>query len=64
MPAEHINVKKAFSRALGTNRKFGMAGALRQVGLPLVGTHHRGIDDARNIAKLLPHALPGVAARD
>jgi inhibitor of KinA sporulation pathway (predicted exonuclease) len=30
-----------------------MAEALRQVSLPLVGTHHRGIDDARNIARLL-----------
>lgn len=64
MPAEHINVKRAFSRALGTTRKFGMAGALRQVGLTLVGTHHRGIDDARNIAKLLPYALERRALRD
>ena len=31
--------------------------ALAHVGLPLVGTHHRGIDDARNIARLLPHSL-------
>jgi inhibitor of KinA sporulation pathway (predicted exonuclease) len=27
------------------------------VGLDLVGTHHRGIDDARNIARLLPYCL-------
>ena len=54
---DHMNVKQHFSDALGTRKRFGMAGALRRVGLPLVGTHHRGIDDARNIALLLPFAL-------
>jgi inhibitor of KinA sporulation pathway (predicted exonuclease) len=53
----HLNVKKRFSAELGTEERFGMAGALRRVGLPLVGTHHRGIDDARNIARLLPWSL-------
>ena len=37
--------------------RYGMAKALQLVGLPLEGTHHRGIDDARNIAKLLPYIL-------
>lgn len=54
---EHLNIKKAFSEQLGSRKKFGMASALRKVGIPLDGTHHRGLDDARNIAKLLPHAL-------
>lgn len=54
---EHINLKRAFSDRLGTRKKFGMAGALRRAGLPLEGTHHRGIDDARNIARLLPICL-------
>ena len=54
---EHINLKTAFSDALGTRKRFGMAGALRRLGIPLDGTHHRGIDDARNIAKILPYAL-------
>ena len=31
-----------------------MAQALKLAGLELDGTHHRGIDDARNIARLLP----------
>jgi len=53
---EHLNVKAAFARATG-NRPMGMKRALRVAGLPLDGTHHRGIDDARNIAKLLPFAL-------
>ncbi len=54
---EHLNIKQAFSDALGTRKRFGMGRALMRVGLPLEGTHHRGIDDARNIAKLLPYAL-------
>ncbi len=54
---EHMNIKAEFSRALGTKKRFGMAAALRRAGLPLRGTHHRGIDDARNIARLLPLAL-------
>ncbi len=58
----HRNLKRSFSDALGTRRRFGMAGALRRVQLPLRGTHHRGIDDARNIARLLPWCLGRVAA--
>lgn len=53
----HLNVKKRFSAELGETKRYGMAAALARVGLPLVGTHHRGIDDARNIAKLLPWCL-------
>lgn len=52
--SNHINLKECFSDRLNSRRKFGMAGALKKVGIPLDGTHHRGIDDARNIAKLLP----------
>ncbi|HLT37476.1 MAG TPA: 3'-5' exonuclease [Enhygromyxa sp.] len=54
---DHLNLKQAFSDALGTRKRFGMAGALRRLGLPLQGTHHRGIDDARNIARILPYAI-------
>lgn len=52
--AEHINLKKQFSEQRGLRRRLGMAAALRTVGLELEGTHHRGIDDARNITRLLP----------
>jgi inhibitor of KinA sporulation pathway (predicted exonuclease) len=55
--SDHLNLKQAFSDRLGTRKRFGMRGALRRAGLPLEGTHHRGIDDARNIAKLLPWCL-------
>lgn len=53
----HWNLKSAFSAGLRSRRRYGMRGALERVGLALVGTHHRGIDDARNIARLLPFAL-------
>jgi inhibitor of KinA sporulation pathway (predicted exonuclease) len=49
---EHINIKKQFSDYLGVSKAFGMAGALEKLGFELMGTHHRGIDDARNIAKI------------
>lgn len=53
----HLNLKKRFSAELGEERLYGMDGALRRAGLKLHGTHHRGIDDARNIARLLPWCL-------
>lgn len=45
------NVKVAFSEATG-KRATGMAGMLTELGLPLIGRHHLGIDDARNIATI------------
>ncbi len=54
---DHLNVKQAFSDALGTRRRYGMARALARIGLELEGTYHRGIDDARNIARLLPYTV-------
>lgn len=48
----HISLKHQFPAITGTTRLMGMAGALRFAGFTLDGTHHRGIDDARNIAKI------------
>jgi 3'-5' exoribonuclease 1 len=53
----HVNVKKEFARVFKV-RPCGMAEALKHAGLPLEGQHHRGIDDARNIAKLARLVLP------
>jgi inhibitor of KinA sporulation pathway (predicted exonuclease) len=36
----------------------GMSTALKIAGIPLEGVHHRGIDDAKNIAKLAQLILP------
>lgn len=54
----HFNLKAAFAQVVGPDtRPMGMGPALAQAGLSLHGTHHRGIDDARNLARLLPFAL-------
>lgn len=53
----HLNIKAAFSERLGLKKKLGVSRALEHVGLRFEGTAHRGIDDARNIARLLPWAL-------
>ncbi|BBB00078.1 hypothetical protein RVR_6969 [Actinacidiphila reveromycinica] len=49
----HTNAKAVFTAAHGLRRKPGMAQALRIAGLPLEGRHHRGEDDAWNIAALV-----------
>ena len=54
---QHCNLKARFRQATGLPRQIGMAEALRQSELTLEGTHHRGLDDARNIARLLPICL-------
>ncbi|AFY44781.1 3'-5' exonuclease [Nostoc sp. PCC 7107] len=53
----HINLKQHFSESQSLSKRYGMAEALQLVNIELQGTHHRGIDDARNIAKLLPWIL-------
>lgn len=52
-PGGHMNLKQEFSTVMGLKKKQGMAGALYHLGLELEGTHHRGIDDARNIARIV-----------
>ena len=53
----HLNIKQAFSDKRGLKKKLGMTGALAEIGLELEGTHHRGIDDARNIARIVQFVL-------
>jgi inhibitor of KinA sporulation pathway (predicted exonuclease) len=53
MGQHHINVKELFSEVKGIHKKVGMNGALEILKIPLEGTHHRGVDDAKNIAKIL-----------
>jgi len=47
----HISLKHQFG-FIRNERPCGMAKALKKLGLPLIGTHHRGIDDAKNIAQI------------
>lgn len=53
----HINVKTLFALKHKLPFEQGMDGVLKTLNLPLEGTHHRGIDDARNIAKILKEIL-------
>ena len=48
----HLNVKNLFSIGLGIRKELGIDGAMDRMGLSMEGTHHRGVDDAWNIAQL------------
>ena len=50
--AAHLNIKQRFAN-LTAPKRLGMARALQYAGFALDGTHHRGDDDAWNIAKLV-----------
>lgn len=47
----NLNLKEMFAAKFDC-RPCGMSKALRKLNILLDGTHHRGIDDARNIAKI------------
>lgn len=48
---KHVNVKQLFAERRRC-RPCGMAQALEMMRMPLRGTHHRAIDDVRNIAAI------------
>lgn len=50
----HINIKQRWRQGKVSSRNAGLDNALKYHGLSFEGTHHRGIDDALNIARLLP----------
>lgn len=52
-----LNLKKAFAKTQKIKPRVGMKRALDLAGFPLQGSHHRGLDDAKNIARLLPFIL-------
>jgi inhibitor of KinA sporulation pathway (predicted exonuclease) len=54
-PETHCNLKTLFANLYGN--RLGMAAALAKVNLELEGTHHRGDDDAHNIARILRFLL-------
>lgn len=55
LPQPHFNVKAGFADRQGLRKQLGLGGAIRRAGLTFQGTAHRGIDDARNIVRLLPY---------
>jgi len=57
---KHLNLKTAYAAAVKTRSK-GMANAFKEQKLDMVGRHHSGVDDAKNIARLVrltPNFLP------
>ena len=58
----HLNVKRLVALAAGWVREDGMTGAMRRLGvLPFPGSrHHRGCDDAANIATMLGVLFQGL----
>lgn len=59
MIERHISIKHQFAEIKGC-KLCGMSYALAHLGLALEGTHHRGIDDARNIAKIFKAVFSGL----
>ncbi len=53
----HMNLKNAFTMLHGLDREPGMDSALDHIKLKLEGTHHRGVDDAKNIGNIFIHTL-------
>lgn len=53
----HLNVKSLFAAAFGSGHEMGLDGAYKQLDLTMEGTHHRGDDDAWNIAGILCRLL-------
>ena len=56
LPLKHINVKELYSKLVMKSKDpyaaGGMGKVLKALGLKLEGTHHRGADDAYNIARI------------
>lgn len=48
-----INIKAAFKKHRHVRNEKGMAGMLKVLGLELLGRHHSGIDDCKNILRII-----------
>ena len=55
----HLNLKAEFALALNLRKKLGISQALRHLRLTFEGSHHRGLDDARNIARIVKRVCGG-----
>lgn len=60
----HENAKRRFAKAQRIGKEVGMARACAIAGLQLTGTHHRALDDALNVARLLPWVLGKTRCRE
>ena len=55
----HLNLKAEFARSLNVRKKLGIAQALGHLGMKFEGSHHRGLDDACNIARIVRRVCRG-----
>jgi inhibitor of KinA sporulation pathway (predicted exonuclease) len=62
--SSHVNAKTLFALWHRLPRELGMARALALLELPLEGTHHRGGDDAWNIAALVAALFPAAPGKN
>lgn len=53
----HMNLKNSFALLNQLDKEAGLDTALDYLDMKLEGTHHRGVDDARNIAKIFTNTL-------
>ena len=53
----HLNVKSLFAASITSVGELGLDGAYEHLGWEMEGTHHRGDDDAWNIAQVLCRLL-------
>ncbi|ASU38159.1 3'-5' exonuclease [Herbaspirillum sp. meg3] len=53
----HQNAKRLFAKTQKLGKQLGMAKACDLTGLGIEGAHHRALDDALNVARLLPWIL-------
>ena len=53
----HVNLKRQFAKLNKIGKEVGTKRALSMAKIPLAGTHHRALDDAINIASLLPWCI-------
>ncbi|MDE3009264.1 MAG: exonuclease domain-containing protein [Pseudomonadota bacterium] len=53
MSADHLNLKTLYALRMGLPKAIGLYPAVKRSGLQWEGRHHRGVDDARNTARLL-----------
>ncbi|HOX42446.1 MAG TPA: 3'-5' exonuclease [Myxococcota bacterium] len=53
LPARHLNLKHLYAAATRSFRNLGLGRALARAGLEFQGRPHRGLDDARNVVRLL-----------
>ena len=58
--SQHMNLKAEFSSMFGLKKKLGVTDALRHLGLRFEGSHHRGLDDAKNMARIVRRACIGI----